>query len=75
MAEKNDFFQYDKEKMSVAEYQLLVKKMPRILKRKKSAGQHMRLAEMSRSELYQKLSDIVKIQKGWDFQLLIFIFY
>ncbi|PAV74481.1 hypothetical protein WR25_02461 [Diploscapter pachys] len=54
---------YDKEKMSVAEYQLLVKKMPRILKRKKSAGQHMRLAEMSRSELYQKLSDIVKIQK------------
>ncbi|PAV63337.1 hypothetical protein WR25_25459 [Diploscapter pachys] len=54
---------YDKEKMSVAEYQLLVKKMPRILKRKKSAGQHMRLAEMSRSELSQKLSDIVKIQK------------
>ncbi|CAI5445878.1 unnamed protein product [Caenorhabditis angaria] len=55
--------QFDREKMSVAEYAVLVKKMPRILKRKQFTSTHMRLAEMTRMHLYCKLSDTVKNEK------------
>ncbi|CAB3402449.1 unnamed protein product [Caenorhabditis bovis] len=55
--------QFDREKMSVAEYAVLVKKMPRILKRKQLTSTHMRLAEMSRMQLYCRLSDDVKVEK------------
>lgn len=50
--------------MSVAEYSVLVKKMPKIINRKKMIGVHMRLAEMVRYYLYCKLSDFVKVEKG-----------
>ncbi|CAD6185806.1 unnamed protein product [Caenorhabditis auriculariae] len=54
---------FDKDTMSVAEYAVLVKKMPRILKRKTLTSTHMRLAEMSRAQLYRDLSDNVKAEK------------
>ncbi|KAJ1363836.1 hypothetical protein KIN20_023783, partial [Parelaphostrongylus tenuis] len=55
--------QIDRDRMSVAEYQVLVKKMPKILHRKKLCGVHMRLAEMARTNLYEVLADYVRVEK------------
>ncbi|WKX98311.1 hypothetical protein Q1695_013749 [Nippostrongylus brasiliensis] len=55
--------QFDRDRMSVAEYQVLVKKMPQILLRKKLCGIHMRLAEMARAQLYDVFSDHIRVEK------------
>ncbi|KAE9415313.1 hypothetical protein Angca_007623, partial [Angiostrongylus cantonensis] len=55
--------QIDRDRMSVAEYQVLVKKMPKILHRKKLCGVHMRLAEMARSHLYEVFADYIRVEK------------
>ncbi|KHJ96833.1 Sec1 family protein [Oesophagostomum dentatum] len=55
--------QFDRDRMSVAEYQVLVKKMPQILLRKKLCGVHMRLAEMARAQLYETFADYIKVEK------------
>ncbi|CAI2348533.1 unnamed protein product [Caenorhabditis sp. 36 PRJEB53466] len=60
LSELRDDEQYDRENMSVAEYSVLVRKMPKILNKKKVINIHMRLAQMIRSHLYCKLSDSVK---------------
>ncbi|VDM67659.1 unnamed protein product, partial [Strongylus vulgaris] len=66
----NDLFQFDRDRMSVAEYQVLVKKMPQILLRKKLCGVHMRLAEMAREQLYDVFADYIKVEKGELLELL-----
>uniref|UniRef100_A0A8R1I183 Uncharacterized protein n=1 Tax=Caenorhabditis japonica TaxID=281687 RepID=A0A8R1I183_CAEJA len=63
LAELREDEQFDREKMSVAEYTVLVKKMPKIINGKKMIRVHMRLAEMVRSYLYCNLSDLVKAEK------------
>ncbi|CAI4229010.1 unnamed protein product [Auanema sp. JU1783] len=55
--------EYDREKMSIAEYQVLVKKMPQILKKKEMCNMHMRLAEMIQAQLYDSFVDYIKVQK------------
>ncbi|KJH53067.1 Sec1 family protein [Dictyocaulus viviparus] len=55
--------QFDRDRMSVAEYQVLVKKMPKILQRKKFCGVHMRLAEMARTHLYEVFGDYIRVEK------------
>ncbi|VDL65025.1 unnamed protein product, partial [Nippostrongylus brasiliensis] len=61
---EDEQFQFDRDRMSVAEYQVLVKKMPQILLRKKLCGIHMRLAEMARAQLYDVFSDHIRVEKG-----------
>ncbi|KAK6743374.1 hypothetical protein RB195_010559 [Necator americanus] len=63
LSEIKDDEQFDRDRMSVAEYQVLVKKMPQILLRKKLCGVHMRLAEMARAHLYEMLADYIKVEK------------
>lgn len=60
-------FQFDRDKMSVAEYSVLVKKMPKIINRKKMIEVHMRLAEMIQSHVYCKQSDSIKLERGSKF--------
>lgn len=55
---------HDREKMSIAEYQLLVKKMPTIIRKKNLASVHMRLAELVNAQLWQQLYDDVLTQRG-----------
>ncbi|KAK5978270.1 Vacuolar protein sorting-associated protein 33A [Trichostrongylus colubriformis] len=55
--------EFDRDRMSVAEYQVLVKKMPQILLRKKLCGSHMRLAEMTRAQLYESFADYIRVEK------------
>ncbi|CAO4371985.1 unnamed protein product [Caenorhabditis nigoni] len=63
LAEIRDDEQFDRDKMSVAEYSVLVKKMPKIINRKKMIEQHMRLAEMIQGHVYCKLSDSIKLER------------
>lgn len=56
--------QFDRDRMSVAEYQVLVKKMPQILLRKKLCSTHMRLAEMARAHLYDVFADYIRVEKS-----------
>ncbi|VDO34374.1 unnamed protein product [Haemonchus placei] len=55
--------EFDRDRMSVAEYQVLVKKMPQILLRKKLCSVHMRLAEMAREKLYESYADYIRVEK------------
>lgn len=63
LAEIRDDEQFDRDKMSVAEYSVLVKKMPKIINRKKMIEVHMRLAEMIQSHVYCKQSDSIKLER------------
>ncbi|EGT56510.1 hypothetical protein CAEBREN_13953 [Caenorhabditis brenneri] len=63
LAEIRDDEQFDRDKMSVAEYSVLVKKMPKIINRKKMIEVHMRLAEMIQAHVYCKLSDSIKLER------------
>uniref|UniRef100_A0A1I7UJ34 Vacuolar protein sorting-associated protein 33A n=1 Tax=Caenorhabditis tropicalis TaxID=1561998 RepID=A0A1I7UJ34_9PELO len=63
LAEIREDEQFDREKMSVAEYSVLVKKMPKIINRKKMIEVHMRLAEMIQAHVYCKLSDSIKMER------------
>lgn len=63
LAEIREDEQYDRENMSLAEYTVLVKKMPRNQKRKQMIDQHMRLAEMIQAHVYCRLSDSIKLER------------
>ncbi|PIO71584.1 Sec1 family protein [Teladorsagia circumcincta] len=63
LAEIKEDEEFDRDRMSVAEYQVLVKKMPQILLKKKLCSVHMRLAEMARAQLYESFADYIRVEK------------